>query len=107
MQSDSVPLINVYFTLCMSLSASSMVWFSIQNVFKENKRVPKFCRYFVLNYLCYIMCVNNMQKQEEKKATNHFESVNNGRSDKSKNLNNLQQENENLISNISLIELFF
>ena len=27
-QSDSIPLINVYFTLCISFSLASMVWFS-------------------------------------------------------------------------------
>ncbi len=57
-QSDSIPLINIYFTLCMSFSLSAMIWFSIKNILKENKRVPSFIRYVVSNYICDIMCYN-------------------------------------------------
>jgi nicotinic acetylcholine receptor, invertebrate len=30
-QSDSVPLINIYFTVCMSFSLAAMIWFSLRN----------------------------------------------------------------------------
>lgn len=56
-QSDSVPLINVYFTLCMSFSLTAMFWFSIINLLKEQKQVPKLCRIFVLKYVCCILCI--------------------------------------------------
>ena len=34
-QSDSIPLINVYFTLCISFSLASMIWFSVLNLIKS------------------------------------------------------------------------
>ena len=57
-QSDIIPLINVYFTLCMSFSLSAMIWFSIKNVLVENKSVPKCLRYVVLKYIWYLMLLN-------------------------------------------------
>jgi hypothetical protein len=33
-QSDSIPLINIYFTTCMAFSLSAMFWFSIVNKFR-------------------------------------------------------------------------
>ncbi|RNA21549.1 neuronal acetylcholine receptor subunit alpha-10-like [Brachionus plicatilis] len=63
-QSDSIPLINIYFTLCMTFSLTAMVWFSIVNLLKERKKVPDFCKMLVLKYLCYVMCI----KLDEKKS---------------------------------------
>ena len=56
-QSDSIPLINIYFTLCMTFSLTAMVWFSIVNLLKEHKKVPNCCKILVLRYICYIMCI--------------------------------------------------
>lgn len=55
-QSDSVPLVNIYFTICMTFSLAAMIWFSMINLMRENKRAPGFIRHIVLNYICYIMC---------------------------------------------------
>jgi hypothetical protein len=55
-QSDSIPLINVYFTLCMSTSLTAMIWFSLKNILKENKQVPSVVRYIVTNYIFHFMC---------------------------------------------------
>ncbi len=60
-QSDSIPLINIYFTVCMGFSLSAMIWFSIMNMLKENKKVPKFCKWLVLNVICYMMCMKNFK----------------------------------------------
>jgi hypothetical protein len=54
-QSDSVPLINIYFTLCMTTSLIAMIWFSFMNILKENKKVPFLIRFLVVN-LCQIFC---------------------------------------------------
>lgn len=56
-QADTVPLVNIYFTLCMSFSLNAMIWFSYINLLRERKRVPKFCRYLVVHYICFIMRV--------------------------------------------------
>jgi hypothetical protein len=37
-QSDSVPLINIYFTVCIVFSLASMVWFSILNNLREKSK---------------------------------------------------------------------
>ena len=61
-QSDSIPLINIYFTLCMSFSLSAMIWFSLMNIYKEEKKIPRLIRIVVLKYLCYIMCAKNFKQ---------------------------------------------
>ena len=55
-QSDSIPLINIYFTLCISFSLSSMLWFSALINIKEKKKMSKNLRKFILNYVCFLMC---------------------------------------------------
>ncbi len=61
-QSDSIPLINIYFTLCMSFSLSAMIWFSLMNIYKEEKKIPRLVRIVVLKYLCCIMCAKTFNK---------------------------------------------
>lgn len=65
-QSDSIPLINIYFTLCMTFSLTAMVWFSLVNLMKERKKVPNFCKILVLKYICYVMCINLEEKNNSK-----------------------------------------
>jgi hypothetical protein len=61
-QSDSIPLINIYFTLCISFSLSSMVWFSFIDYKRESKKpLSKLFRHVVLKYVCAIM---RIQKEE-------------------------------------------
>ena len=67
-QSDTIPLINVYFTLCMGFSLSAMIWFSVMNLLREHKKVPKFFRFIVLNYICYIMCVKTFKIKKQAKS---------------------------------------
>ena len=55
-QSDNIPLINNYFTMCMTFSLSAMIWFSMMNKLREKPNVPNCIRYIVLNYICYLMC---------------------------------------------------
>lgn len=57
-QSDSIPLINIYFTLCISFSLTSMIWFSILNNIRERKKISKKLINFILNYICLLMCNN-------------------------------------------------
>ena len=54
-QSDNIPLINIYFTVCMTFSLSAMIWFSIINRFREKNQVPKYIRFIVVNYICFLM----------------------------------------------------
>ena len=51
-QSDSIPLINVYFTICITFSLCSMIWFSIINFLKERKSLPNS---IILDFIFYIM----------------------------------------------------
>jgi hypothetical protein len=77
-QSDSVPLINIYFTICMSFSLTAMIWFSIMNLLRETKRVPRFCRYLVLNYFSYFLFFNrNVFKKSKKKTPKESNSSRN------------------------------
>jgi hypothetical protein len=55
-QSDNIPLINIYFTMCMTFSLSAMIWFSIINRCREKNRVPTYVRFIVVNYICFLMC---------------------------------------------------
>jgi hypothetical protein len=54
-QSDNIPLINIYFTMCMIFSLSAMIWFSIINGFREKNQVPKYMRFIVVNYICFLI----------------------------------------------------
>ncbi len=63
-QSDSIPLINIYFTGCMSFSLSAMIWFSIMNILKENKVVPKWLRILTEKWVCYILCTKAVAIQK-------------------------------------------
>ena len=76
-QSDSIPLINIYFTLCMTFSLTAMIWFSIMNLMRENKRVPKCIRYLVLNYICYLICFKKYYKMDTKSDDKNATSSNN------------------------------
>ncbi len=57
-QSDSIPLINIYFTLCISFSLASMIWFSMIDWLKERKRpLTNFSRKIILKYICKILFI--------------------------------------------------
>ena len=63
-QSDSIPLINVYFTLCISFSLASMVWFSVLDYLKSRKRpLPKTIRMFIKNFACVLMRIDLNEKR--------------------------------------------
>lgn len=53
-QSDVLPLINVYFHLCMLFSLSAMIWFSIINKLKEKKYLPKKLQYLIVYFFSTI-----------------------------------------------------
>jgi hypothetical protein len=65
-QSDTIPLINVYFTLCMSFALSAMIWFSLRNILVENKHVPNWIRYLIFNYIWYILFVGYWKRYRDK-----------------------------------------
>ena len=67
-QSDSVPLINVYFTLCMSFALSTLVWISLRHKLIEDDYVPSWIRFIVINYLWYIMCISRWGFKNESKS---------------------------------------
>jgi len=60
-QSDSIPLINIYFTLCISFSLASMIWFSIIEYLKDKNRsqlsLSQLSRTIILNYLMKLMFI--------------------------------------------------
>lgn len=68
-QADTVPLINIYFTLCMSFSLNAMIWFSYINLLRERKVVPRFIRYIVVNYICFIMRIKTKSKSQSNSPT--------------------------------------
>ncbi len=74
-QSDNIPLINIYFTMCMTFSLSAMVWFSIMNRCREKNRVPKFVRFIVLNYICYLTCEFKHAKLHRKQLESNKSSI--------------------------------
>ena len=55
-QSDSVPLVNIYFMMCMAFSLSAMIWFSMINKLREMKVTSIKCRKITILYLSYIVC---------------------------------------------------
>lgn len=65
-QSDSIPLINVYFTLCMSFALSAMIWFSLRNILVENKHIPNWIRYLIFNYIWYILFVGYWKRYRDR-----------------------------------------
>jgi nicotinic acetylcholine receptor len=70
-QSDSIPLINYYFTICITFSLSSMIWFSIVNSFREKKKLPKLIKYFIIKY------VNLFYSQDKEINNNNNIEINN------------------------------
>jgi hypothetical protein len=70
-QSDSVPLINIYFTLCMMTALCAMLWFSLMNILREKKKLPVFLKCFVLRFLkCTTENKFNKNKKENKSNNN-------------------------------------
>ena len=66
-QSDSIPLINIYFTLCISFSLASMIWFSsFEYLTDRTKPLSKKTRNFILNYLCKIMSIEQDREIKSK-----------------------------------------
>ena len=67
-QSDSIPLINIYFTLCISFSLASMIWFSIYENYLNRRTEPlsKITRKIIINYLCIIMLIRLKQFTKSK-----------------------------------------
>ena len=63
-QSDSIPLINIYFTLCISFSLASMIWFSIVNYLRENKPLPQWIRYIITKFITRLICAHKLQNNK-------------------------------------------
>ena len=61
-QSDSIPLINIYFTLCISFSLASMIWFSIIEYLKSKNKLSNVTRNFILKYLCKLISPDQFVK---------------------------------------------
>ena len=61
-QSNTIPLINIYYFLCMTFSLASMIWFSIIDYLRERKKsIPKIARNIILNIICKIMFIKTDQ----------------------------------------------
>ena len=86
-QSDSVPLINIYFTLCMMTALCAMLWFSFMNILRENKKIPGPLKCFVLKFL---KCSSNKNNKEVRKNSKQKEN------DSVNNVNNMKQINETI-----------
>ena len=82
-QSDIIPLINIYFISCMFFSLSAMVWFSLKNIMIENQKCPTKLKYFVQHILWHIMFLK--YKYRTIKHKNH-EQNNNNNIDTQKNI---------------------
>lgn len=79
-QADIIPLINIYFTLCMSFSLSAMIWFSLRNILERKEYLPRCVRYIVFNYLMFLHSKKEKKKLEDDKIDLR----------KSTNLNNIK-----------------
>jgi 5-hydroxytryptamine receptor 3 len=61
-QSNTIPLINIYYFLCMTFSLASMIWFSIIDYLRERKKsIPKIARNIILDIICKIMFIKTDQ----------------------------------------------
>lgn len=102
-QSDSVPLINIYFTICMSFSLLAMIWFSLMNLLRENKRVPSCCRYIVLNYVCYLMCADKFEstKKESCSSQENSRKASGSSYRMNKNSDSLKRSSDNELRHLS------
>jgi hypothetical protein len=92
-QADIIPLINIYFTLCMSFSLSAMIWFSLRNVFERKEYLPCCVRYVVFNYLMFLHSNKEKMKLEDIKNKKKTESRNS-----SKENSNLKKLNDKMLS---------
>ncbi|KAI3383101.1 hypothetical protein SNEBB_006676 [Seison nebaliae] len=59
-QSESVPLISIYLTLCMGFSLVAMIWFSIMNKLREMKRLPACLQTLVLHHFARLTCAQDV-----------------------------------------------
>ena len=98
-QSDYIPLINIYFTLCMSISLFAMIWFSIIQILKDRPRVPYLVRIFVTFFLSWAI-----NKEALDEYTN--EMGNGGPSDDCNDLDNTDRcsVNSHTIANSSRLK---
>ena len=62
-QSDVVPLLSIYFIMCMIFSITGMIWFASLNKIKEKKWMPKILKYFVAYCLAFVFCMPKTRKE--------------------------------------------
>jgi hypothetical protein len=100
-QSDIVPLINIYFILCMFFSLSAMLWFSVKNIMMDNKKCPAKLKFFVENILLHLMFLKNKYKYTEE--TRYFKN----KTKKEKNFKNILKSSKSMPLKLNNSKLSF
>jgi hypothetical protein len=90
-QSDYIPLISLYFTLCMCMSMCAMIWFSIKQILTESSQLPNVVRVFVTFFLFWII---NKALLDEMTTDNNTDHCNMNRA-KIKGINEFQKNSNN------------
>lgn len=62
-QSESIPLLSIYFTACMGFSLLVILWFTILNRLKRKVNLPKFIAYFIIFYLAKFLTSYQMRER--------------------------------------------
>jgi hypothetical protein len=111
-QSDSIPLIMIYFLLCMAFSLKAMIWFSFKNVLNDTLYIPLWLKYLIINYISRLYFKHNLLNNLIKINNNNNNNNNvwlplNTNINKRLNFNNnniLNKQNNKLIIN-NMIDL--
>ena len=73
-QSDYVPLVHIYFTLCMAFSLTTLIWFSILNKLKAMKNISDCYRRIPILYLSLVVCSIQHSELLKRSYFKHFHS---------------------------------
>ena len=86
-QSDSIPLINVYFSLCIGFSLFSMLWFSIVNYMRDECMLPKCLKNLLLKKYSQVLTTIRIKKSvNELETDKQLEKINKIETDISANV---------------------
>lgn len=82
-QADTLPVLSLYFMLCMVFCIVGMVWFTVLNKMKERKNISKLIRYFIAYFLAYFLC-SSETRALLKKSLNKIEEANSAQNNENK-----------------------
>ena len=62
-QSQSIPVMSIYFITCMVFTILGMIWFAALYKIKEKKMLPMFMKFFVVYVLAFCLCLPKTRKK--------------------------------------------